>query len=528
LGTAQVSATLVRKAAGVTQTLTNATTRNDSGAQMTDGKTAFRIGIGGIAIESSTFSPLPATIDDFTIHRGDEIVANYPYFEKGTFEGRENVEWLGTLKARAIPGGPIERASYDAMKDELIGRLLAVLPLDGFFFDIHGAMSVIGLDDAEGDLITAIRDLVGPECIISTGMDLHGNVSDVLVGAIDCFTAYRQAPHVDAMETKARAVRNLLTLLDTGTRPYRAFVRIPVNLPGERTSTMWEPGATVYKRLEESDGIPGLIDASLWVGYVWADQPRANATTVVTGTDVEAISGEALKIAKRYWDARQDFGFGVPTGTGDWVIDEALKLNQKAVLISDSGDNPTAGGAGDIPYMAERCLAREDLASGERTAIVSAIAGAEAVQTALAAGVGGEVEATIGGVNDPVNGSPLTFRGVVHSIYRNDPVGGDIAVIRSGGVHVIVPSRRKPYHHMHEFANLNLDVQDFDITIGKWGYLEPELKQAASAAFQALSPGAVNQNIPSLTFERVERPVYPLDPEMPEPEWKVKVFEPIG
>jgi microcystin degradation protein MlrC len=493
-----------------------------------DASRKYRIGIGGIAIESSTFSPLPATIDDFLIQRGPEIVAGYPYFENGTFQEREDVEWLGTLKARAIPGGPVATESYKAMKAELLERLNASLPLDGFFYDIHGAMTVMGLDDAEGDLITAIRDAVGPDCIISTGMDLHGNVSDVLVSAVDCFTAYRQAPHVDAMETKARAVRNLLDLLDSGTRPYRAWTRIPVNLPGEKTSTMWEPGTTVYKKLEESDPVEGVIDASLWVGYVWADQPRANATTVVTGTDVDAITGEALKIAKRYWDARKEFRFGVPTGTADWTIDEALKLNQKAVLISDSGDNPTAGGAGDIPYMVERLLARPELASGKRTAIVSAIASAEAVQIAKAAGIGAEVDVTIGGINDPVNGTPLSLHGEVFSIYENDRVGGDIVVIRSGGVHVVIPSKRKPYHQMQEFANLNLSVADHDITVGKWGYLEPELKNAASAAFQALTPGAVNQDIESLDFKRVERPVFPLDPEMPEPDWEIRIFPPIG
>ncbi|MBA3274622.1 MAG: M81 family metallopeptidase, partial [Chloroflexia bacterium] len=231
----------------------------------------YRIGIGGIAIECSTFSPLPSTIDDFTIQRGDEIVAGYRYFENGTFEGRTDVEWFGTLKARAIPGGPVPAGTYVAMKSELLERLRVCLPLDGFFYDIHGAMTVTGLDDAEGDLITEIREMVGPACIISTGMDLHGNVSEVLVGAVDCFTAYRQAPHVDALETKARAVRNLLSLLDSGIRPFRAWTRIPVNLPGERTSTMWEPGATVYRKLEESDAIAGVLDASLWVGYVWAD-----------------------------------------------------------------------------------------------------------------------------------------------------------------------------------------------------------------------------------------------------------------
>jgi microcystin degradation protein MlrC len=493
-----------------------------------DQSRTYRIGIGGIAIESSTFSPLPATIDDFTIQRGDEIVANYPYFENGTFEGREDVTWLGTLKARAIPGGPVETAAYEAMKGELLERLEGALPLDGFFYDIHGAMTVIGLDDAEGDLITAIREKVGPGCIISTGMDLHGNVSDVLVGAIDCFTAYRQAPHVDAMETKARAVRNLLALLDGGIRPYRAWTRIPVNLPGEKTSTMWEPGATVYKRLEESDPVPGVIDASLWVGYVWADQPRANATTVVTGTDVDAITGEARKIAQRYWDAREEFRFGVPTGPADWTIEEALKLNQKAVLISDSGDNPTAGGAGDVPHMVERLLANPDLASGKRTAIVSAIASAEAVRIAKQAGVGVEVDVEIGGVNDPVNGRPLPLHGEVYSIFEDDPVGGDIVVIRSGGVHVVIPSRRKPYHRMVEFGNIGLDVAEFDITVGKWGYLEPELKAAASAAFQALTPGAVNQDIESLSFGRVQRPVFPLDRDMVQPEWQIRIFPPIG
>ncbi|MBA3379382.1 MAG: M81 family metallopeptidase, partial [Chloroflexia bacterium] len=166
-----------------------------------DNRKAYRIGIGGIAIESSTFSPLPSTIDDFTIKRGDEIVAGYSFFEDGMFEGRADADWFGTLKARSIPGGPVEADGYAAIKVELLERLQRVLPLDGFFFDIHGAMTVEGLDDAEGDLITAIRELVGPGCIISTGMDLHGNVSDVLVGAVDCFTAFRQAPHVDAMET---------------------------------------------------------------------------------------------------------------------------------------------------------------------------------------------------------------------------------------------------------------------------------------------------------------------------------------
>ena len=488
----------------------------------------YRIGIGGIAIESSTFSPLPSTVDNFVQQRGDEIVANYPYFEDGTFEGRQDVAWLGTLKARSIPGGPITADSYAAMKTELLERLQGILPLDGFFFDIHGAMSVLGMDDAEGDLSSAIRALVGPGCIISTGMDLHGNVTETLVENIDIFTAYREAPHIDAMERKAQAVRNLLVCLDEGIRPYRAWVRIPVGLPGEKTSTFWEPGKSVYGKLAETDVVPGVMDASLWVGYVWADQPRNGATTVVTGTDPDVIAAEAHKIAQRYWDARAEFDFGVPTGDADWAIDTALAADRTPVVISDSGDNPTAGGAGDIPIVAQKLLEREVIASGEKTALLASVMNASAVHAAKAAGVGGEITVSLGGVNDPVNGYPMVVTGTVHTLIEDDDTGGDIAIIKVGGLHIIVPSRRIQFPMPESFDTFGLELTTFDVIVIKIGYLDYEWEELAPIRLLALTPGAVNQDIVNLPFERVQRPMFPFDADMEQPDLTPRVFPPIG
>ena len=483
-----------------------------------------RIGIGGIAIESSTFSPLPSTLADFAILRGDDLLARYRFLPGGQFAGRADVTWLPCLHARAIPGGPVTADAYAAMKGELLDRIRAALPLDGFYFDIHGAMSVLGMDDAEGDLAAAVRALVGPRCLISASMDLHGNVSARLVEYVDLFTAYRLAPHDDAEETRERACANLLHCLDGGIRPLRAWTPIPVILPGERTSTLVEPGRSVYARLAESDVVPGVIDASLWVGYVWADEPRSAAAAVVTGTEPAAIRQEAAKIARRYWDARHQFGFVAPAGNADWCIEQAVALDDTSIFISDSGDNPTAGGVGDVPYLLERLLAHPAFAGGDRTAIVAGITDAAAVATCTAAGIGQEVALSVGGKLDPVHGRPLPVRGRVERLFPADPVGGDLAVVRVGGVHAILTTRRKPYHYVRELQKLGLDPAAHHVTAVKIGYLVPDLRRAARHALLALTPGAVNQDIPNLTYTRVSHPVFPLDPDVPEWEPAIRVF----
>lgn len=484
----------------------------------------FRIGAGGIAIESSTFSPLPTTKRDFTILRGDEMAGRYPFMPGWIFHGRDDIDWLPCLHARAIPGGPVERDSYEEMKQELLDRIRAVLPLDGFYLDIHGAMNVLGMDDAEADLAAAIRQLVGPECLISAGMDLHGNVSAALVELVDMFTAYRLAPHDDVLQTREKACANLVHCLDRGARPMRAWVRIPVILPGERTSTLVEPGKSVYASLSASDPVPGVLDASLWVGYVWADEPRSAASVVVTGFDPAHVRGEAEKIARRYWDARTAFEFVAPAGSADWCIANAIACGENGVVISDSGDNPTAGGVGDVPYFLGRLLAHPEFADGRLTAIYASIADAAAVEACRAAGIGQEVELALGGKLDRVHAEPLPVHGVVANLFADDPVAGNIAVLCAGGVHIIVTTRRKPYHHRKDFVDLGLDPSAHQLTVVKIGYLEPELRQMARYAMLALTPGAVDQDIPNLRYTRVIRPIYPLDPEFDSPDLGARLF----
>ena len=118
-------------------------------------------------------------------------------------------------------------------------------------------------------------------------MCIRDSISEREAATLDMLTAYRTAPHVDYIETRAKALHMLLDCLDQQLRPERVWIPIPVVLPGEKTSTEWAPGDRLYAALAESDGAPGLLDISLLVGYVWADEPRTSATVTVSYTHLD-------------------------------------------------------------------------------------------------------------------------------------------------------------------------------------------------------------------------------------------------
>src|SRR5438132_7254050 len=177
----------------------------------------------------------------------------------------------------------------------------------------------------------------------------------------------------------------------------KAWVRVPVLLSGERASTRDEPARSIYGGLPAIEAQEGIIDAAVWIGYAWADEPRCSAAVVVTGTDEKAITREARSLAQEYWNARAQFALGTAAGDAGWCIDAALASRARPFFISDSGDNPTAGGAGDVAHMLARLLAHPGLAAGTSTAIWASCVDPDAVAACIRAGTGSQVELRVGG-----------------------------------------------------------------------------------------------------------------------------------
>ena len=484
-----------------------------------------RIAIAGLAIESSTFSPAVTHEEAFHPKEGEDVMGLYHFLHPDSAEYKR-AQWLPVLIGRSLPGGIVSREAYESLANKIVAGLKENLPYDGLFFDIHGAMSVEGLDDPEGDLIQRIRDVVGYETIISTSMDLHGNVSWQLAQNSDIITCYRMAPHEDARESDKRAVDNLLARLEggLGKPPYKAYIPVPILLPGEKTSTRVDPGKSLYANVEPAAAQPGIVDAAIWIGYAWADEPRNHAVVMVTGDDKSRVVATAESLAKRFWDVRNEFEFIAPVGTLQESLDKAIASEKHPFMISDMGDNPTAGGAGDVTWTLHEILKRPEFKSEDGPSLIYAsIPGPDFVEKAVQAGVGGKVDGMAGAQIDDRYAPPVRLQGIVKAIEHGDVHAETEVVVQVGSVNVIVTKKRKPYHQEEDFTRLDLNPRETDIVVVKIGYLVPELYDMRADWIMALTPGGVDQDLERLPYKRIKRPMFPFDKDMPEPDLKAKL-----
>jgi len=483
-----------------------------------------RIAIAGLGIESSTFSPALSDEAAFHAKYDTAVFSNYPFMAADS-PIRQAATWIPTLVGHALPGGAVTREAYESLVGKTLDLLKKNGPYDGLYFDIHGAMSVVGLDDPEGDFIERIRKVIGKTALISTSMDLHGNVSLRLAENTDLITDYRLAPHEDAMETKERAVKDLLGRLASGIgKPsYKAYISIPVLLPGEKTSTRIEPAKSVFKAIGPALERENIIDGGIWVGYPWADEPRNHAVVMVTGDNLNVVRA-AEQLADSFWNARYGYAFVATTRPWNEALDSALKSTKHPFFISDMGDNPTAGGAGDVTWTLNQLLSRPEFKSPNGPSLIYAsIPGPNLIKTAIAAGVGGHVDGYAGAAVDARFSPPAHIAGTVESIVSGDKDAEVEAVVKVGSLHIIVTQKRKPYHHEADFTRLGLDPRKTDIVIVKIGYLEPELYAMRADWIMALTPGGVDQDIEHLPYKRIQRPMFPFDRDMAKPDLSAKL-----
>ncbi|MCO5178085.1 MAG: M81 family metallopeptidase, partial [Thermomicrobiales bacterium] len=356
----------------------------------------MRIVTGGIAQETNTFQWEPTSLSDFTkgssgIVRGQDILdldGTGGIYGGIVAEAKEQgVELIPTTYGHAVPGGRVSKEAFETLRDEILEGIRAALPVDGVLLGIHGAMALEHNDDGEGPLITAIRELVGPEVPIIAPLDLHTNLSDEMMAETTAFVGYKEYPHIDMPETGRHAMKMLIDTINGKVNPAMAHVRVPLIAPNQSMVTTWQsPMKDAIDRAREMETEDGVLAATVLGGFPFSDVPFTGvATIVVTDGDQALAQKYANELAQLCWDKREDFTIH-PTPIDD-AIAEALAGEEGSVYvladISDSGASGTAGDGAEI--------LRGLLKANAKSAAYAQIMDRDAVQACIDAGVGSTV-----------------------------------------------------------------------------------------------------------------------------------------
>jgi microcystin degradation protein MlrC len=292
-----------------------------------------------------------------------------------------------------------------------------------------------------------------------------------------------------------------------------AHVHIPILIPGEKGITAVEPLKSLYEQLPDIAMQEGLLDASIFVGMPWTDVPHAGMSIQVVAQDKSYLTtaqDELRRLATQLWDERQRLQFDVPTDNIRGAVETALKSEESTVFITDSGDNTTAGAAGDNTLVLEYLISH-----GVQNAIVAGIVDPEAVRYCDGVGVGNEVSITIGGKIDTVFGQSLEIRGIVKMVSSYDSLTRrKPAVVRLDGIDLVLLTDRRSFYLLQDFKEVGLDPLNYKIVVVKLGYLFQGLRDISPMTIMALTPGFANQLIEGLPYQNVNRPIYPLDEDM--------------
>ncbi len=480
---------------------------------------AKRVVVGGMHHESDTFNPIVTGKKDIWVRRGNELLQGE---REDSISGAiatlqaAGYEVIPTIIARAVPNGEWDRAYYEELKAEFLDRIKAALPVDAMCLSLHGSMRVKGLGEAEGDILTAVRAMC-PDVPIFSSLDMHATMTVPMLRNCNGFVGYKCAPHTDTYETGIHAARMTIKALEQGVKATMSAVHVPILIAGEQSETSVAPMNKLIPVLREYEKRPHVLAASYLLGFPWADTPENGVTAlVVTDGDHELADTYAMELGQLFWDTRHEFGFYNETHEPMDALKAAracITQGDYPVVISDSGDNPTAGSSQDVTNFLKMILADADLSHLNPPLAYQGFYDPKLVAGAIEAGVGGTVIGSLGAAFDHVTSTPIPVESKVKAIVRNweGAQGCDLALLDVGGVDVVVTSGHVGCYDPQMLRVLGVVPEECKAIVVKLGYLEPEIRAIARHSMMALTDGSTNEVFSRLPYKYLSHPIFPVD-----------------
>lgn len=470
----------------------------------------MRVAVGGVWHETNSFAAERTGRDRFEVHEGASILEAFRGTRTpigGFLDG--GLAIVPTLYASATPSGLVERAAFEELAGRLVERVAREKP-DGLLLDLHGAMVVDGLDEAEGELLRRLRERVG-RVPIGVVLDFHANLSPLFIEQVDVFAAYDTYPHVDPYERGVEVAGLLARTMAGRVRPARAlahpgFLTVP---QAQRTDVL--PMRALLEKAREAERRPGVLRVTVAGGFPYADVPHAGLGVAAT-TDAEP--GLAREIAEEIAEAARGAreAFRVRNLPPAAAVARALSEPAGPVILVDQADNIGGGGPGDGTALLE-----ELLRAGVEDAVVT-IADPDVVARAKAAGVGGRLSCEIGGKTDRLHGPPVRVDARVLRLGSGDftytgsymtnrrVTAGEAALLEARGVKILVRERKVMPFDREEIRVMGLEPERCRMIVVKSALAwRAAYGDVAQAVVEVDTPGCCTARLETLPYRKARR-----------------------
>lgn len=410
--------------------------------------------------------------------------------------------------AFALPAGRTVRAVYEALRDEIVAQLRAAGPIDMVALSLHGAMCAVGYDDCEGDLLTHVRRVVGPNVPVGVEFDPHAHLTDAMVANADILIAYKEYPHTDFHERGVELIDLLERCARTSWRPARAV--FDCRMIG-RFHTTRDPMKGLVVEMTKAEQRPGIASVSLVHGFPWGDVADMGARFLVLGDRQQEVDALAQSLGLKLRALRDR------TFTPALPIDAALARALAApgpVVLADVSDNPGGGAPGDSTILLERVLAMRT------SACLGPLWDPAAVRLCQAAGRGARLRLSLGGRSGPGSGRPLTLDVEVTGLTDEAVQSwagtrmwlGAACAVRINDVSVVITSIRDQAYSPDLFEAVGVDPATHRWVVVKSAqHFMAGFSDMAAETILVSGGGPLETDFRKIAYRNVRRPIWPLD-----------------
>jgi len=482
------------------------------------------IALGSLFIECNHFGGCPADMATFQrggLHRDEEMLGLTTGTIGGMLETLQDAKRTVAplLSASACPSGPITAECYEELKTEFLDRLRKALPVDGVLLALHGAAAGEGVGDVEGDLLAAVRSVVGEELSVVATLDLHAHVTEAMVRHSDALLAWETYPHADAFSTGQRGARAMLDILDGSLRPFQVMAKVPVMVGAIHGQTE-PPGpfAEILQRGKSLEGGGDICSVSTFLVHPYLDLPdMGGGALVVSNGSPEAAQKLAADLAGEYWHRRHELEPALLSPAE--AVAAGLQTEGGPVILVETADCCGGGAAGDSVHALRALL---EAASGAPS--LTPVVDPAAAAACHVAGLGSSVQLKLGHQLDPKWGEPISVKGTVRQLSNGrfryeggiwDGQPGDMgptAVMQIGMAQVVIATHPTYDWGREQFDSHGLRPSDFKFIVAKNPMNFRRAYADIMTAHHVLdTPGPTPASVRGLPFHNLRRPWFPRD-----------------